>query len=69
MADGRMDVDVSDLHVPVVLQERLVEDLGAVADLDEAGARWVCVRTVCANCVCELRVRTACVNCVCELRV
>ena len=33
MADGRMDVDVSDLHVPVVLRERLVEDLGAVADL------------------------------------
>ena len=28
-----MDVDVSDLHVPVVLRERLVEDLGAVADL------------------------------------
>ena len=33
MADGRMDVDVSDLHVPVVLRERLVEDLGAAADL------------------------------------
>ena len=28
-----MDVDVSDLHVPAVLRERLVEDLGAAADL------------------------------------